>query len=179
MTLQVRTDAAPESMARSIVDVIHSISPTMTVFGVRTMARALHGLNGLLFFEVGAALAGSLGFLGLALAVVGVYGVMSHSVSQRTQEIGIRMALGAQPGEVLAMISRQGGFIVTAGLALGVLVAFAVGRLVSDFLVDVTPSDPLTYVGVSLVLAAVALFAGYLPARRATRVDPMSALRSE
>jgi macrolide transport system ATP-binding/permease protein len=179
MTLQVRTDAAPESMTRSVVDAIHSISPTIPVFGVRTMARALHGLNGLLFFELGAALAGSLGLLGLALAVVGVYGVMSYSVSQRRQEIGIRMALGAQPGEVLAMICRQGGFIVTAGLALGVLVAFAVGRLVRDFLVDVTPSDPLTYVGVSLVLAAVALLAGYLPARRATRVDPMSALRSE
>jgi predicted permease len=179
MTLQVRTDAAPESMARSVVDVIHSISPTMPVFGVRTMARALDGLNGLLFFELGAALAGSLGFLGLALAVVGVYGVMSYSVSQRRQEIGIRMALGAQPGEVLAMIGRQGGFIVAAGLALGALVALAVGRLVGDFLVDVTPSDPLTYVGVSLLLAAVALLAGYLPARRATRIDPMSALRSE
>jgi predicted permease len=179
MTLQVRTDAAPEGMTRSVVEVIHSVSPTMPVFGVRTMARALHGLNGLLFFELGAALAGSLGLLGLALAVVGVYGVMSYSVSQRTQEIGIRMALGAQSGEVLAMISRQGGFIVAAGLALGVPVAFAAGHLVSDFLVDVTPSDPLTYVGVSLLLAAVALLAGYLPARRATRVDPMSALRSE
>jgi len=179
MTLQIRTDAAPESMMRNVVAVIHSISPTMPVFGIRTMARALHGLNGLLFFELGAALAGALGFLGLALAVVGVYGVMSYSVSQRTQEIGIRMALGAQPGEVLAMISHQGGFIVAAGLALGVFVAFAVGRLVSDFLVGVTPSDPLTFVGVSVLLAAVALLAGYVPARRATRVDPMSALRSE
>jgi predicted permease len=179
MTLQIRTDGAPLSMARSVVDVIHSICPTMPVFGVRTMARALDGLNGLLLFELGAALAGSLGFLGLVLSVVGVYGVMSYSVDQRTQEIGIRMALGAQPGEVLAMIGRQGGFIVATGLALGALAAFAVGRLVSDFLIDVTPSDPVTYVGVSLVLAAVALLAGYLPARRATRIDPMSAMRSE
>jgi predicted permease len=179
VTLQVRSDTGPESMMRGVVDVIHSISPTMPVFGVRTMERALHGGNGLLFFEMGAALAGSLGLLGLALAVVGVYGVMSYSVRQRTQEIGIRMALGAQPGEVLAMISWQGGFIIATGIAVGVLVALAVGRLVSDFLVDVTPSDPPTYVGVSLLLATVALLAGYLPARRATRVDPMIALRNE
>jgi putative ABC transport system permease protein len=108
-----------------------------------------------------------------------VYGVMSYSVSQRTQEIGLRIALGAQRRDILAMIGRQGAIIVGCGLAVGLLAAFAVGRLVGDFLVDVTPSDPITYVGVSVLLAAVALLATYLPTRRATKVDPMVALRYE
>jgi putative ABC transport system permease protein len=149
------------------------------VFGVQTMTQALHGFNGLLFFEIGAVLAGALGFLGLTLAMIGVYGVMSYSVSQRTREIGVRMALGAQPNAVLAMIARQGGFIIATGLFAGLLAAFAVARMVGDFFVGVTSTDPITYVGVSLLLSAVAVLAGYLPARRATRVDPMVALRYE
>jgi putative ABC transport system permease protein len=117
--------------------------------------------------------------LGLVLAVVGVYGVMSYSVSRRTSEIGIRMALGAQPSEVLAMICRQGAILVGVGVLAGLAGAFAVGRLLSDFLVGVTPNDPLTYVGVSLLLVSVAFLASYIPARRGTRADPMVALRHE
>jgi putative ABC transport system permease protein len=117
--------------------------------------------------------------LGLVLAIVGVYGVMSYSVSQRTQEIGLRIALGAQKSDILGMIGRQGAVIVASGLTVGLLTALAVGRLVSDFLVGVTPSDPITYVGVSILLATVAVVATYLPTRRATKVDPMVALRYE
>ena len=136
-------------------------------------------MNGLLLFEIGAGLAAALGLLGLTLAIVGVYGVMSYSVSQRTQEIGIRIALGAQQGDILRMVGRQGLLIVIIGIPVGLLSAFAVGALVGDFLVGVTPRDPLTYISVSLLLASLALFASYLPANRATKVDPMVALRYE
>jgi ABC-type antimicrobial peptide transport system permease subunit len=139
----------------------------------------LHGGNGLLFFEIGASLAAALGLLGLTLATVGVYGVMSYAVRQRTQEIGIRIALGAQRRDILAMIGRQGVLIVAIGLAAGLLAALAVGRLVHDFLVGVASTDPLTYVGISVLLAAVAGLATYVPTRRATKVDPMVALRYE
>jgi putative ABC transport system permease protein len=143
------------------------------------MTEALHGGNGLLFFEVGASLAAALGLLGLILAVVGVYGVMSYAVSQRTQEIGLRIALGAQRRDILGMIGRRGAVLVASGLTLGLLAALAAGRLVSDFLVGITPSDPITFVGVSLLLATVACVATYIPTRRATKIDPMVALRYE
>jgi predicted permease len=178
-TLQVRTAVDPETMSRGVVAIVQSIVPTMPVSGVRTMARALRGLNGLLLFELAAGLAGALGILGLALAVVGVYGVMSYSVSRRTSEIGIRMALGAEPRQVLGMICRQGAILIASGLIVGLVAAFAIGRLVSDFLVGITPNDPITYFGVSLLLASIALLASYVPARRGTRVDPMVALRHE
>jgi predicted permease len=178
-TLQLRTAVNPEVISRAVIEVVRSIAPTMPVSGVRTMARALRGVNGLLLFEIAAGLAGALGVLGLALAVVGVYGVMSYSVSRRTSEIGIRMALGAEPRQVLGMICRQGALLISSGLLAGLVAAIGIGRLVSDFLVGVTPSDPITYLGVSLLLASIALLASYLPARRGTRVDPMVALRHE
>jgi ABC-type antimicrobial peptide transport system permease subunit len=143
------------------------------------MTEALHGGNGLLFFEVGASLAAAMGILGLILAVVGVYGVMSYAVSQRTQEIGLRIALGAQRSDILRMIGSRGAVIVASGLTIGVLAALAAGRLVSDFLVGITPTDPFTYIGVSLLLATVACVATYIPTRRAANVDPMVALRYE
>jgi putative ABC transport system permease protein len=132
-----------------------------------------------LFFELGAGLATVLGLLGLILAIVGVYGVMSYAVSQRTQEIGIRMALGAQRRDILSAIGRQGLAIVVSGLTVGLLAAWAVGRLVSDFLVGVEPTDPITYLGVSFLLAIVASLATYMPARRALHIDPIVALRYE
>ncbi len=128
---------------------------------------------------MGAILTGILGGLGLVLAIVGVYGVMSYSVSQRTHEIGIRMALGAQRGQILTLVGRQGLWLVTAGLAIGLLVAFAVGQLIRDFLVGIGPADAPTYLVVSALLAAVAAAACLVPARRALRVDPILALRNE
>ncbi len=113
------------------------------------------------------------------LAVVGVYGVVSCAASQRTHEIGIRMALGAQRTDVLRMIFGQGFIIVGAGLAVGVLAAAGIGRVAGNFLFGISPLDPLTYVSASLLLAAVALAACYIPARRAMKVDPMVALRYE
>jgi ABC-type antimicrobial peptide transport system permease subunit len=104
---------------------------------------------------------------------------MSYAVSQRTQEIGVRMALGAQRRDILKMIGLKGAVIIASGLTIGLLSALAAGRLVSDFLVGITPSDPMTYVGVSLLLATIACVATFIPTHRATKIDPMVALRYE
>jgi putative ABC transport system permease protein len=178
-TLQIRSERSAQDMVAEVREVAQSLAPAIPVYGVRTMTEALHGGNGLLFFEVGAGLAAALGLLGLILAVVGVYGVMSYSVSQRTQEIGLRIAMGAQKRDIFRMIGLRGAVLVASGLTVGLLTALAVGRLVSDFLVGVTPSDPITYVGVAALLATVACLATYIPTRRATKIDPMVALRYE
>ena len=135
--------------------------------------------NDLFLFNLGARLTAALGLLGLTLAVVGIYGVMTYAIGQRTQEIGVRMALGAQRGTILWMVSRQGLAIVGAGLAIGLLFALAVGGLVGEFLVGIGPTDPVTYVTVSVLLSIIALAACYVPARRATHVEPTVALRYE
>jgi len=176
--LQVRTEGDPASMIPEIEHTIHSLAADLPVFEVKTMREALYTLNGLLIFQLGASLAAVMGGIGLVLSVIGVYGVISYSVSQRTQEIGIRMALGAQPGSILGLILRQGVMIVAAGLVLGLACALASAKLVGKFLV-VSGSDPLTYSAVSVTLTLVALAACYLPARRSTRVDPIVALRHE
>jgi len=177
-TLQVRTYAAPEAMMPEIQRTIATLSPDLLVFDVETMRQGLYTLGGLLGFQIGAGLAASLGGLGLMLAIVGVYGVVSFAASQRTHEIGIRMALGASPADVLKMVFREGAMIVLVGLAIGLAAAFAAGRVARNFLV-VSETDPVTYVTVSVLLATIALAACYIPARRATRVDPMVALRYE
>ncbi|HTS35637.1 MAG TPA: ABC transporter permease [Candidatus Solibacter sp.] len=178
-TLQIRSPRSPQDLVPEVRNIAETLAPAIPVYGVRTMSEALHGGNGLFFFEAGASLAATMGTLGLILALVGVYGLMSYAVSLRTQEIGIRIALGAQRGHILRMIGQQGLAIVGAGLALGLLAATGVSRLVSDFLVGVAPNDPVTYVGVSALLAAIALLANYIPVRRAARVNPMTALRRE
>lgn len=177
-TLQVRTKTAPEAMIPEIEQTIGALAPNLPVFDVRTMNEALNTLNGFLFFQIGAGLAGALGILGLVLAIVGVYGVVSYAASQRTREIGIRMAMGAQRFDVLRMIFGQGVLIVTIGLAVGIACAFAAARLASNFLV-VSASDPVTYLGVSALLTIIALTACYIPARRAMRLNPTTALRCE
>ena len=178
-TLQIRSDRRPQELLVEVRDAVQSLAATMPMYGGRTMTQAIHGGNGLLMFELGASLAGSLGILGLILAVIGVYGLMAYSVSQRTQEIGIRMALGAQKADILNLIGKQGLVIVAIGLAAGLGGAITVARMVGDFLVDVAPTDPTTYFGVSALLAVIALLAMYIPTRRASRVTPMIALRHE
>ena len=178
-TLQIRSVAASETMAREMVGLIHSIEPVMPVYDVQPMTTALDTLNGFMLFRFAASLAASLGILGLILAVVGVYGVISYAASQRTHEIGIRLALGARPRQILKMILKQGCFIIGAGVFAGILAATAMARLVDNLLFGVSPGDPLTYVTASALLAIVALFGCYIPARHAMRVDPMIALRYE
>jgi len=179
VTLQVRTAGDPESMVHEIVSTIKALEPAMPLADVQTMTEALDTLNGLLLFRFGAGLAAAMGIVGLILALIGVFGVVSYSATQQTREIGIRLALGARPGQILRMIFCQGVLVVVPGTVIGVLAAFAIARLVGGFLVGVTPTDPLTYAGVSIMLTLVALAAAYLPARRATKVHPMVALRHE
>ncbi|HLZ51861.1 MAG TPA: ABC transporter permease [Candidatus Acidoferrum sp.] len=178
-TLQVRTAGAPEGMANAIRAQIAALAPSMPAFDVHTMLQGLYTINGFLLYELAAALAGILGSLGLILAIVGVFGVISFTVSQRTNEIGIRMAMGAGQRSILRMILGQGVWVIAAGLLSGILLALAISRLVGDFISGVSPYDPLTYLSVTAILAAVAFLACYIPARRATRVDPVVALKYE
>jgi predicted permease len=177
-TLQVRTAGDLNSLGPEIQRTIAALAPELPIFDVKPMSQALYTLNGLLLFQIAAGMAAALGILGLILAVVGVYGVISFAASQQTHEIGIRMALGARPASVLGMILRQGLLIVGIGLAVGVAAALAAASLVGSFLA-VSPTDPLTYVSVSAILTLVALVACYVPARRAMAVDPTVALRHE
>lgn len=179
-TLQVRVAGKnPEGIVPSVEQVIAGLAPTLPVFNVQTMTQGLYTLNGFLIYRLGAALAAVMGLLGLALAIVGVYGVVSYATSQRTHEIGIRMALGAQRDQILRLVFRQGLVITAIGIVVGLLLATAVGRVVGQFLVGVAGTDPISFASVSLILAGVALFACWIPARRAMRVDPAIALRHE
>ena len=177
--LQIRSAAPPDAVIREAQSVIHSLAPDLPVFNVETMNESLDTLAGFLIFQLGAGLAAALGLLGLVLAIVGVYGVISYSTAQRTHEIGIRIALGAQRAQILRLILGQGIFIVGVGLLAGCVAAFITARLIANLLVGVSPSDPLTYGVVIAALASIALLACYIPARRAMKVDPMIALRYE
>jgi len=177
-TLQLRSSGTLAAVSRPVLEMIRSLEPGLPVAEVQ-MNQVLDGPDGFLIFRLGAGLAGALGLLGLALAIVGVYGVVSYSAAQRTHEIGIRMALGARPGQAVKTIFRQGVIIVGTGITLGVLAAVAIAKVVASFLVGVSATDPLTYAAVSLSLAAVALLASFVPAHRAAKVDPMIALRHE
>ncbi len=179
VTLQVRTYGEPKFMAQKISGIIRSLSPALPPANAETMTDALDTPNGLWLFRLGAGLAAAMGILGLMLAVIGVYGVVSYMAAQRTHEIGIRLALGARPSEILRMIIRQGALMVVPGTVIGVLSAFALARLARSVLVGVSPGDPFTFAGISALLTTVALVASLIPAHRASKVDPMVALRHE
>jgi len=177
-TLQVRAAGNPVQIIPAVEHTLQTLAPDLPYFDVKTMSEGLNTLNGLLFFKLAAGLAAVFGALGLILAIVGVYGVISYAANQKTHEIGIRMALGAQRSDVLKLIFGQGLPIVGVGLVIGILAALAASKLVGQFL-TVSATDPLTYAAVSALLALVALLACYIPARRVMRVDPMVALRYE
>jgi predicted permease len=176
--IQVRTSLPPENLEMQIASTLEELAPGIPV-SVKTMEQDLQGLNGYLFFKLGAQLSGTLGLLGLILAVVGVYSVVSYAAAQRTHEIGIRMALGADRSEVLKMVLTRSVQLIAAGVAVGMVVSFAGARALASFLVGISPSDPLTFLGVMALLLSVGLAACVLPAYRATRVDPLVALRYE
>ncbi len=176
-TLQIRTGGDPAALAPLVEREIHSMDPDLPLFDVTPMARTMEGPNGFFLLEMAAVFGGGLGLLGLVLALVGVYGVVSYAASQRTQEIGVRMALGAGPGEIIRLVLGRGLVLVAVGIAVGTLAALSVSRAIANLLFNVSPSDPITFVGVPLLLGAMALAASYVPARRATRIDPAAALR--
>ena len=178
-TLHVRTSVPPETLVPQIEAQIHDVAPDVAVSQVQTMSRALEGVNGFFFFRFGAQLSGTMGLLGLILAVIGVYSVVSYATTQRTHEIGIRMALGAAPRDILAMVLRQSLLVVMIGIAVGLAAALVGTRGLASLLVGIRPSDPVTFGVVLILLSGVALLACWIPARRATRVSPLVALRYE
>ena len=177
VTLVTRTHTDPTTVITPIRGEISQMDPDLPVYDVKPL-RAQLDLP-LLPTKIAAGLLTGFGLLALSLATIGIYGVVSYAARQRTREIGIRMALGATREDVLRLMVRQGMVVVTLGLALGLVVAWAITRFISGFLYGVSPTDPLTFALVSLALALAALIACYLPARRSTRLDPMRALRSE
>lgn len=178
-TIHIRASVPPESLSTQAQAQVRDLAPNLSISELQTMDQALQGFNGFLFFRLGAQLTGTMGLLGLILAVVGVYSVASYAAAQRTHEIGIRMAIGATPRDILGMVLRQGFGIVGVGVLLGLAAAFAGTRLLADLFYGVTPSDPVTYAAVATLLLGVALLACWIPARRATRVSPLTALRFE
>ncbi|HUO36138.1 MAG TPA: ABC transporter permease [Candidatus Acidoferrum sp.] len=178
-TLQVRTSVPPESLAAPIEAAIRELGPSVPVSNVETMSEALNGGNGFFLYRFGAQVTGAMGLLGLILAVVGVYSVVSYAAAQRTHEIGIRMALGAAQKDILALVLRQGLAIIAIGVAVGLVISFGGTRVFASMFIGVGAADPITYVSVVVLLIGVALLACWLPARRAMRVSPLTALRYE
>jgi predicted permease len=178
-TLQVRSSEQPETLITQVQSEVHALDPNMPVSDVQTMRQSLQGGNGLFIFRVGAVLAAAMGILGLTLAVVGVYGVVSFAASQRTHEIGIRMALGADRRDILRLVLRQGLVLVIGGVLSGVMLSWALTRSMATLLIGVSPTDAMTFVTATLLLGGIGLWACYAPARRAMHLDPMVALRYE
>jgi predicted permease len=177
VTLQVRTSGRPEAVIGTVRGQLQSLDTNMAITNVQTIQEIMR--QGLWAPRMGAGLLTVFGGLALILAAVGVYGVLSYSVSQQTREIGIRMSLGAQQGQVLRMVIGQGFRLAVIGLGLGLLAAFGLTRVLSSLLFGVSAHDPITFGGVSFVLVSAAILACYIPARRATKVDPIIALRYE
>jgi putative ABC transport system permease protein len=177
MAIAVRTGGDPVSMVNAVRTQVQSVDPEIPVFGASSMEELISkSVSEPRFNSV---LLASFAGLALVLAAVGIYGVIAYSVTQRTHEIGIRMALGAEPRSVANRVVGEGARLALLGIALGMVAALALARLIANFLFGVTATDPATFCGVAMLLTLVALAACYIPARRAARVDPIVALRYE
>jgi ABC-type antimicrobial peptide transport system permease subunit len=175
MTLMVRSSVPPSTLLPSLRAAARSAHPDLAFVDVTTSDEQMH--RSLASQRMYAEVAGLLGVLGLAVAVVGLFGLLSYSVSLRVREFGIRMAIGAHPDDVLRLVLRQGLGLVALGVALGMLGALGMTRLLQSLLVGVDANDPFTFAIVSSILTFVALVACYLPAQRASQLDPLVALR--
>lgn len=173
----VRTNGDPAAAIPNVRATLQRLASNLPYPSIQTMSDVLRPQ--LQPRRLGAAMFGAFGILALALAAIGLYGVISYAVAQRTHEVGIRLALGAQPAQVLRLVVRQGTLLTGIGLLIGIAGALAGARLIAHFLFGVSAADPITFAGVCAVLGAVAALASYIPARRAARVDPIVALRSE
>ena len=173
----MRTAGDPARLASSLRAAVWSLDRELAVAQVRTMDEVMSESTAPRRFNLYLLVA--FGALAVALAAIGIYGVISHSVAQRTHEIGIRVALGARPRDLLRQVLGQGLVLIGAGVAIGILGALALTRFLGSLLYEVRPIDPVTFIAVSLVLTTVALLASYVSARRAMKVDPMVALRYE
>jgi ABC-type antimicrobial peptide transport system permease subunit len=177
MAVIVRTKNDPHSLITAVQNEVHSMDPEVPVFNVKTMDEHIAATVAAPRFNT--TLLVIFAAVALVLTIVGLYGVMSYSVAQRTNEIGIRMALGARVTDVLGLVFKQGLTLVLIGEAFGLAGAFALTRLIRGMLFGVAPNDFMTFAAVALMLAVVALLATLIPARRAARVDPLVALRYE
>lgn len=177
MYLAVRTTLESTSVTNAIRQQVFAVDKNMPIYEVSTMDQLLS--NSVVQPRLNLTLLVAFATLALGLAAVGIYGVMAYTVTQRTHEIGIRMALGAQPYQVLGLVLRHGMSLAAMGAAMGIVVSLFVARLVSGLLYGVSATDPVTYAGITVLLMGVALLACYVPARRATRIDPIVALRFE
>ncbi|HXT74392.1 MAG TPA: FtsX-like permease family protein, partial [Candidatus Angelobacter sp.] len=177
MSVVVRTANDPHSEASALRSAVHDLNPNQPLVNFRTMQENIATSVSDPRFRT--MLLGIFAASALLLSIIGLYGLMAYSVAQRTAEIGIRLALGAQRGDVMKMIIGDGLKLVLIGVALGIGGAFALTRLLARFLYGVVPNDPATFVAVPVILAVVALVACWIPARRAMRIDPMVALRYE
>jgi putative ABC transport system permease protein len=177
MAVVMKTAVPPSSLAEAARTQVLAIDPNLPVSNVGTLdAIVAKSISQQRFYMLLLAVFAS---VALVLAAIGIFGVLSYAVSQRTREIGIRMALGAQGGSVIGLIVRQAMLLVASGVIAGTVLALFLSQTMAKMLFDIKPTDPTTFVAVAAVLAAVALLASYLPARRATRVDPIVALRAE
>jgi predicted permease len=177
LTITLRTPLSPEAIGNSLRQAIASLDPSLPVYRIRSARTAVN--QGLGSISLLGSLLGAFATVGLLLAAIGIYGVISYTVAQRTGELGIRLALGARAGDVLWLVLRKGAVLILLGTVIGVAGGYAVARLLISLIPSLPTKDPFVLPLVSLALFVVALLACYIPARRATKVDPLVALRSE
>jgi putative ABC transport system permease protein len=173
----LRTAADPGALSEAIRREIQAVDPTIPVFGIQTMDEVVAKSMAARRFAL--EILGIFAIVAFLLACVGIYGVMAYAISQRTGEIGLRMALGARRGDILRVVLNEAALVVIAGVGAGLLGSLLLTRFLQTLLFDIKPTDPLTFGVLTILLAGVALLASFIPARRASRIDPLVALRHE
>jgi ABC-type antimicrobial peptide transport system permease subunit len=174
--VQVKTGGNPLDLAPAVQNAIHQIDTRLPVFDVRSMRESTQMASS--FAVIQSTLAGMFALIGLVLAITGIYGLVAYRTALRTHEIGIRVALGASPGDVMRFVLRHGLSLTAIGLSLGLALSFGLTHFIAAFLYGVGANDPLTVIVVVVLLGAMSVLACYFPARRATRVDPVAAIRA-
>jgi ABC-type antimicrobial peptide transport system permease subunit len=175
--IQVRTNGNPIDISPAVEKAVHQIDSQIPIFDVRSMREA--GQMASIFVVMQSTFAGIFGVIALILAATGIYGVVAYRTELRTHEIGVRVALGASRADIVRLVLQQGLWLTIIGLALGLLLAFVLSRFIVELLYGVSANDPVTVGGVFLLLGAMSLLACYLPAHRAMRLDPVSAIREQ